>query len=89
MCDRLHLVPDVEETRVATVRLRCCECRRGISRGKKFRYVEGVLDDGSAKRFVYRAHEECYYEAVQDTPLDPDNDGCFVYGRVEVLKEAM
>ena len=74
MCD-VHLIPDVDELRVAATRLRCGECRRAVRAGVEYRHIEGVLDDGSGERWVYQAHDDCHGLAVYD-----HEDGCFTYG---------
>lgn len=75
MCE-VHLVADVDEERSASAELICGECSGAITAGERYRHVEGALDDGSAERYAYRAHEDCYQLAY----LDVGPEGCFTYG---------
>ncbi len=75
MCD-VHLVPEIDELRMADRPLRCDECRRRIRAGALHRFVEGPLDDGSGARYRYVAHEDCYRLSVSDV----GDSGCFMYG---------
>ena len=78
MCD-VHLVPDIDEVRVASAPVVCGECEKLIPAGEKFRFIAGPLDDGSGERYQYRAHEECH----EWSKLDVGEDGCFQYGGAE------
>lgn len=80
MC-QVHLVPEVDELRRAMTVIMCGECRKPIRKGREYRHIEGPLDDGSGTRYLYRAHEDCYFVAT-DTVRE---DGCFTYGGAEVL----
>ncbi len=75
MCD-VHLVPDVDESRFATAKIKCGECKCKIDLGDQYRYIEGVLDDGSGERYCYSAHEDCY--TLSNATVS--KDGCFHYG---------
>lgn len=78
MC-AVHLVPEVDELRVAPRLFRCAECRRIVQRGAIYRHIEGPLDDGTERRYLHRSHLSCYDEA-EWTVTD---DGCFTYRGVE------
>jgi hypothetical protein len=82
MCE-VHLVPEVEEVRVAETHFTCGECDEPVPAGKKYMHIEGPLDDGSSQRWLYRAHEECWSLSVSDV----GEDGCFQYGRAEPIKD--
>jgi hypothetical protein len=75
MCD-VHLVPEVDEMRVAGERLQCGECKKPIARGKPYRFIEGLLDDESGERYRYVAHDDCYLLSMSDV----GSSGCFLYG---------
>lgn len=76
MC-QVHIVPELDEIRKADGAPRVCgECKFQIFEGSEFRFIEGVLDDGSDHRYRYEAHEECYRMSVDDV----GSDGCFTYG---------
>lgn len=80
MCE-VHLVPKIDEIRVAERTFKCGECKRAIGKKKEYRHIEGEADDGSGDEFVYRAHDDCYQLSI----LDVRDDGCFTYGGVKKL----
>jgi hypothetical protein len=78
---QVHLVPEIDELRVAAEPFKCGECRRKVKAGKPYRHIEGPLDDGSPERWVYKAHDDCYQLCVSDV----GEDGCFHYGEAQPL----
>ena len=82
MCD-VHLVEDVNESRVSLGAIACSSCEKPIVAGETYTHVEGHLDDGSPGMFVYDAHEDCFL-ADQD---DVGEDGCFTWHGVKEFKK--
>lgn len=74
MC-QVHLVPIIDELRLAADPIVCCECKLAIKLGEHYRHVEGELDDGSTERMLYRAHDDCY----QLSTTEVSDSGCFTF----------
>lgn len=83
MC-AVHLLPEIDELRVAEKLFRCGECGRIVQRKTSYRHIEGVLDDDSNRRYLYKAHECCYTLAV----FNVSDDGCFQYAGAVLQKTA-